>query len=214
MTASDTYMRSATGRAGYFDGRQPFALEERDWGYVIRSNEDPSVWAVAGQFGAWAGGIGAALAAAAQWMLPAAAQSLLPAALVGAPLPRLALSLALLLGAAVLLWFASRGLRPEVEVDTARREVRQMVRNRAGRPTLVARHDFETIGGVVLDRGARRGEYRPSHAALVLRYRNTVQMLPVVYGRASDLVSLRDRLGRDLIVDRPFRRMTELDGIA
>ncbi len=205
MTASDTYVHSATGRAGYFDGNRPYALEEREWGYVVFPIGEVSPWAVLSQLAAWAAGVAAGVAAAAIWLVPSAVDAM--------ALARVGLTGALLVTAALLLWFASRGLRPEVEIDLRRREVRQMVRNRAGRPTLVARYGFDRIGGVVLDRSAGRGQYRPSHAALVLRYRNTAQMLPVVYGRASDLMALRDRLGRDLIVDRPFRG-TALDELS
>jgi hypothetical protein len=180
-------------RTGYFDSARPYALDEHYWGYLIRSLDPLPLWLVLAQVFSWVAGIVLAIAAFGLWAFPSAQEDLLAF--------RLALSVVLLGTAAFLLWFASRGARSEIQVDVRQREVREIVRNKAGRPTLIGRYPFEEIGGVFLDRSTARGQYRASHASLVLRYRNTAQMLPVVHGRASDLVALRDRMGRDLMVN-------------
>ena len=74
-------------------------------------------------------------------------------------------------------------------------EVREVICNRAGKPTTVGCYGFDTIGGVFL-------EYNEDHetASLVLRYRNTSQTVHVAEGTEAQLISLRDRLAQDLMV--------------
>ena len=69
-----------------------------------------------------------------------------------------------------LVWFGTRGDRVEIEIDLSLGEVREVVRNRAGGPSLVGRYGFDTLDGldVALRRGGsgrlnlwRRGEKRP-----------------------------------------------------
>ena len=82
-------------------------------------------------------------------------------------------------------------------------EVREVVRNRAGKSTLIGRYGFDSIGGVFIDRANAPS---PDVATLVLRYRNTAQTLPVVRGEVSTLEALRNRLGKDLMMDIKPRR--------
>ena len=69
-----------------------------------------------------------------------------------------------------LAWFGTRGDRVEIEIDLSLGEVREIVRNRAGGPSLLGRYGFDTLDGldVALKRGGggrlhlwRRGEKRP-----------------------------------------------------
>lgn len=95
-----------------------------------------------------------------------------------------------------MIWFASRGTVTEVHVDIHQGEVREALRNRTGRATILGRHGVDAIGGVFLDRTmGRDGE-----ASLVLRYRNTAKTLLIAEGRAAPLEKLKNRLGRDLIL--------------
>ena len=59
----------------------------------------------------------------------------------------------------------------------------------------MACYGFDTIGGVFLDYNEETGK-----SNLVLRYRNTVQTVPVAEGTEAQLIGLRDRLGHDLMV--------------
>ncbi len=104
------------------------------------------------------------------------------------------------------MWFASRGTKLEVQIDTAQGEVREIVRNRAGRPSLLGSYGFDAIGGVFIDRINGQDRLPMGHAVLVLRYLNTAQTMPVAAGREDDLAPLRDRLGRDLMVKTRARR--------
>ena len=167
-----------------------FAVDETYWGYVVRCTEAESVWVRAAQGAAWIAGICSCIGALGLWVVPMTQYDagLLPMKL-GASF--------ILAGIAVyLLWYASRGTHSELQIDTSLGEVREIVRNQAGRPTLLGRHGFDSIGGVMIDRTTQR----KGRASLVLRYGNTAQLMPVAWGVESDLTALRDRLGHDMMI--------------
>lgn len=171
-------------------------IDETYWGYVIWSEEPDPTLVVLGQAVAWLLGAGFAVAALGLWVMPSMA--------FGGAVLSMKLAASTLLGctAALLLWFASRGGRTELQVDTSLGEVREIVRNRAGRPSLVGRYGFDAIGSVFLDRSVGK----PGEASLVMRYRNTTQIVSVVHGTIGVLETLRDRLGRDLMTGLPPAR--------
>lgn len=99
------------------------------------------------------------------------------------------------------LWFSSRGSHPEIQIDLKNTEVRQAIRNKTGRTSILSRFKFDEIGGVFIDRSfGGDGE-----ALLVLRYKNTPQTMSVAQGSLSDLEALRDRIGKDLMV-KPMQK--------
>ena len=166
-----------------------FRIEEAFWGYSIVPQGMPPLGLVVMQLTMMI--CGAALVAASGVLMIVAAPAeilfRLPAVLViGA------------LGVA-LTWCASRGVAIQVEVDTMNGEVREVVRNRTGARTTLTRYGIDCIGGVFIQR--REGASR----ALVLRYRNTARTMTVATGSDAALARLRDRLGRDLIVNREGR---------
>ncbi|MFZ3582349.1 hypothetical protein ACOI1H_09295 [Loktanella sp. DJP18] len=95
-----------------------------------------------------------------------------------------------------LMWFASRGTLIQIEVDTMNGEVREVVRNRTGAITVLARYGFDSIGSVFITRPEGG---KPS---LVLRYFNTARTMTVASGQEPEMARLRDRMGRDLIINR------------
>ena len=97
---------------------------------------------------------------------------------------------------AALLWCATRGALVQFEVDAMQSEVREVVRHRTGRATVLARYGIDCVGGVFIQRCGQTG------ASLKLRYRNTARTMTIAAGDEADLMRLRDRLGRDLIVGR------------
>lgn len=168
-----------------------FAVEEFYWGYVVRDTRGAPLALVAAQAAAWAGGILCAIAAPGLFVMPGAwAEG--PGGL------RLGAAVVFAAVAAILLWFASRGAVAELQIDTRQGEVREIIRNRAGKPTVGGRHGFDSIGGVFIDRTGDRAAR--GRAVLVIRLGNTAQVLPVATGPAAGLEPLRDRLGRDLVV--------------
>lgn len=173
------------------DAERPvFKFEETYWGYIVRPlDDDPlAVRILMGM--AWGIGIILAIATLGLWMMP---HSMIGEDVFGMKLGATVLMAGL---AAFFLWYASRGTRTELQVDTSLGELREVVRNQAGKPTLVGRYGFDAIGGVHLERSAGG----PGDTCLVLRHGNSGQMLQVAWGPEGQLTALRDRMGHDLMV--------------
>jgi hypothetical protein len=168
-----------------------FEVEETYWGYTIHSKERAPLWLTFSQAVSWVLGVLFAIGALGMWALPGNG---LAADMIGfkmgASIPLAGVSL-------LMLWYSSRGSRVEVQIDTTRGEVREVLRNRAGRMTILGLYGFDSIGGVFLERSEAR---LSGQVQLVLRYRNTAQVLRVARGSEPMLQGLRDRLGRDLMV--------------
>ncbi|MEL6840479.1 MAG: hypothetical protein AAFP85_14395 [Pseudomonadota bacterium] len=166
-----------------------FAVEEIYWGYIIRAGHGPSLGVAIAQAVCFFFGV---------CLLTAAAGLLvLPALFFDGGIGTMRLGAAALFGgfATYLLWFASRGTQAEVHVDTSIGEVREVICNRAGKPTTVGAFGFDTIGGIYLNT-----DESTDRAILSLQYRNTSQTVMVAEGTEAQLVSLRDRLASDLMV--------------
>lgn len=161
-------------------------IEKQDWGYVIRSGNRPPLDVLIGQVLAYFFGVCFVTAGLGLLLLP----SLLFDSGVG-PL-RIGAATLFGAGAAYLLWFASRGGRVDVQIDTNAREIREVIQNRVGKPSVVGRYAFADIGGVFLDTAAGAAP-----AQLVIGYRG--QMILVAEGETEELTALRAQLSRDLM---------------
>lgn len=163
-----------------------FRVEETSWGFRVRSKGGLSPTRLLGQV---AGLIAAAAALA-------AALSLVGPVLRGSGdvASDMRLGLGALLAAAgfVLLRGATWGSLVETEVDGARGEVRQVVRNLAGRRTRLVALGFAGITGLRLARAGR---------GLDLLVLDTAEggTLAVAAGTRATLAPLRRRLERDLL---------------
>lgn len=171
-----------------------FDIDEAFWGYTVRSTDAPPMALVFAQAVAWMIGIACLISTLGLWLIPSGS------ATVGAMGMKLGATVLALAMAAFCLWFASRGSDSELQIDTHKGEVREMVRNRAGKATMIGRYGFDAIGSVFIDHGARRARDGSGDGVLVLRYRNTAQTLRVASGPLGSLMPLRDRLGRDLML--------------
>ncbi|HSG37435.1 MAG TPA: hypothetical protein VLA27_08370 [Paracoccaceae bacterium] len=159
------------------------------WGYIIASPLADRRWAEVGQTASWIAGMAFMVAAVGLWLLPGAS--------VASDVMAMKFGLSAILGgiASLLIWYASRGVRTEIQVDTKLGEIREIVRNSAGRTSLISKLRFDMIGGVFLDRtNADKGE-----TALLLRFLNTPKVMLVAVGPTEHLEQLRNRLGRDLL---------------
>ncbi len=166
-----------------------FVVEDIYWGYMIRSGRGPSLGVALAQAVCFFFGV--CLLTAAVGIL------ILPTLFFDGDLSSMRVGSAVLFGAFAmyLLWFASRGTQSEVHVDTSVGEIREVICNRAGKPTTVGAYGFDTIGGVHLEPAKDIGT-----ATLSLRYRNTSQTVCVAEGTEAQLIGLRDRLAHDLMV--------------
>ena len=180
-----------------------YRVDETYWGYIVRSIETPSMVLVFAQAASWLIGIGFLVATLGLWLMPTA---LFSGGVLGMKLGATVVTLA---SAAFCLWYASRGTDSEIQVDTRLGEVREVVRNRTGRSTVLGRYGFDAIGSVFIDLGGRQNRADTVEGALVLRYRNTAQTLHVATGTLGTLGPLRDRLGRDLMLAPKTRKVKE-----
>lgn len=175
------------------------ALDETYWGYIIRDMRRSDSMLVAMQLAAGAMAAAFAVATIGLWAMPSMA-------FTGAAIMSKAILSAFFLGmAGVLAWYATRGCRSELQVDLRLGEVREVVRNRAGRATLIGRYGFDSIGGAFLD----NAKSAKGTATLKIRYRNTTRTIEVARGPLARIEALRDRLGRDLLADPMNARKRE-----
>lgn len=183
---------NASGQRGTAAFAKPsgFSVEDIYWGYIVKSGRRPSIGVVVGQ--ALSFFFGACFLTAAIGIL------MMPTLMFDGDLGPMRIGAAVLFGAvsAYLLWFASRGSQPELHIDTSVGEIREVICNRAGRPTTVGCYGFDTIGGVFMEQHPTENT-----ASLVLRYRNTAQTVCVAEGIEAQLIPLRDRLGQDLMLE-------------
>ncbi|WP_439155770.1 hypothetical protein [Yoonia sp.] len=186
-------MRPDQGLNGHNDDSAtppPFSVEETYWGYIVRPERQPSLGIVLAQALSFLAGAG---------LLTASIGTVVFASAVfTGDVGPMRIGAAVLFGsvAIYLLWFASRGTQPELQVDTSVGEIREVIQNRVGWPTTVGCYGFDAIGGVFMDKHPT-----DDSAMLILRYRDTAQTLCVAEGAGGQLVPLRDRLGQDLMIE-------------
>ena len=176
------------------DPASAYRVDETYWGYIIRPVSDPSRLLAASQAASWLVGISCLVAALGLWMMPSMAFG------GGVLEMRLGATAMVLSVAAFCLWYASRGSDLEIQIDTRLGELREVVRNRAGRSSLLGRHGFDAIGAVFVDMNDGAGGVTGGHGSLVLRHLGTSHLLQVATGPMMQLGPLRDRLGRDLML--------------
>ena len=164
------------------------------WGYIVKCAHAPSYFLMISQAVSWLIGAALLVAALGLWMI---SPTLSTGGDFGMKLGATVLALS---SASLCLWYSSRGTQSEIQIDTRLGEVREVVRNRAGRSTLVARYGFDAIGSVFIDLGGRKPRADDVVGNLVLRYRNTSQTMHVATGSLAQLGKLRDRLGHDLMI--------------
>ncbi len=163
------------------------ALNDTYWGYVIHNDDKASALVMSMQIGATVVGAAFLLAAVGLWVLPSAIVSS-----GDIELTAIASAFFAVMGG-LFLRYASRGTEVEIQVDTNSKELREVVRNRAGRPSLLAIWPFDAFGGLFIDRS------RAEQSALMLRLRNTSTVVEIARGSLKEVEALRDRLGRDML---------------
>lgn len=177
---------AATGlNVGHTVGQGGFRIEEAYWGYsVIKLGPAPVALVALQSVSLVAGAAFVAAGFALLWQAEGDVIVRAPLAIICAAM------------GAVLLWYASRGIQSQIEVDTLRGEVREVARSRFGGGSVIASYGFDCIGSVFISRVPGRPP------VLSLRYRDTARQLDVACAEEGDLERLRDRLGRDLILNR------------
>jgi hypothetical protein len=178
----------------YNDEHLPFEVRPSFWGYVIRSTEGAPILFQITQGLVLA--LGAGFGTSAVVLLIAPANQ-------GVSIFHLGLALLLVATSLLLLRFATRGTVVELQIDLARGELREIVRHRVGRPTLLGRHNFDPSASLHINRSGPV-EGMPS---LVLHHRGSDEGLCIARGPERVLQELRIRLAHDLRVHAPEGRL-------
>ncbi len=164
-------------------------VSETFWGYIVRCNSCDRPMAV---FLQWVAAISGGLLVVASlgfWAMPGS--------LFAPELISFKMALVSLFGVfgVTLIWYASHGTKYEIQVDLAKLEIREVLRNNKGVARIQNRIPFEKIGSVFIDRTQKeKGMVR-----LVMRLGNSAQVIEVARDQEENLTGLRDKMGRDLL---------------
>lgn len=185
------------------DQAAPLATSvETYWGYIIRCvNSDRSL-AILLQWVSAFVGISMLIAAFGFWTLPGSAVS---SDVVGF---KLGISSVIGVTGMALVWFASHGTNYEVQIDLARMELREVLRNSRGTARVQNRVKFEDIDAVYIDRTAGENE----KARLMLRLDASSQLIELASDYEENLKRLHTRLGRDILGLKAEKRGKENRG--
>lgn len=180
---------------GLFKSKTPFSIEDASWGYIIRSDKGDSLGVVVLQSASFLLGVG--------FLIAAVGMVTLSPLMFGAELTPFRMGAAVLFGAAsaYLLWFASRGTQTEIQIDTSLREIREVIRNRAGRPSTVGTYDFAAMTDVFVQESDAAGG-----AMLVVQDDDHGVSICVAKAPAAALGALEDRVARDVLGDPAARQ--------
>ena len=164
-------------------------INETYWGYIVRCNTCDRSLAVVIQWIAALTGVSLVIASLGLWALPGSVMS--------PDVASFKLAIASLMGVfgVTLIWYASHGTKYEIQMDLARLEVREVLRNSKGEARVQNSLPFEKIGSVFMDRAQKDN----GKVALVLRLGNSAQVIEIARDYEENLTALRDRLGRDLM---------------
>lgn len=165
----------------------PFEVRKTFWGYVIRGTDGPPLLLQVAQGTVLA--LGAACTAGALILV-----SGLDGGEGGTQGIRVTLTIVLCVLALMLVWFATRGGVVELQFDFARGELRELVRHRMGRATVLGRHglDPEAKLWVTRDGGGR------VPCSLLLLLKGESEAICIAQGHEPALQELRRRLDQEL----------------
>lgn len=182
--------QSRGGAATYaFDPARGPLLTEKYWGFTIRNTTRLTLWIGLTQFISLLVGAGFLAAALGLWFAQA---GILPQESI---VLRGLLSVFFVMLGAILISYANRGTASELQFDQNLGEVREVVHNRAGKPTLVSNCGFDALNGLAVDR--RKG--RADRVDLILRHQSVGSDMLVASGTEAQIGVLFGRLERELL---------------
>lgn len=179
--------------------REPsVSADETYWGYILRCQTCDRTLAILMQWTAAFVGVSLLFAAFGFWTLPGSAIS---SDILGF---KMGISTVMGVVGLTLVWFASHGTENEFQVDLARSELREVLRNRQGNARVLSRTKFEEIDAVFIDRATT--EHAKSR--LMLRLADSALAIEVAIDYEEHLTRLRDRLAYDILgKNAPIRAM-------
>ena len=184
---TDTILTSRTAGSVY-DQPPSFVVDHSYWGFVVADRSQPLFGLIALQWLAVL--FGSAFVAAALVMV------VLPDMVNGSGDILVRACAGLVMGGlgGMLISYASRGIKPELHVDTKLGELRLVVRNRAGAATLLGRYGFDAVQGIDMGVTARTDE----DVALLVYVGGMDQPLKVASGAMREIQKLKALLNREI----------------
>ncbi|MEY8098455.1 hypothetical protein AB9F29_13675 [Falsihalocynthiibacter sp. S25ZX9] len=169
-----------------------FAIQATSWGYAVRMPGNTGFWARFAQ--ALAGGVALVSIgiAVGMWVMPGSEMG------ADIALFKAALSGVLVLTGLLALWFAAQGTTYELQVDSVKRELREVLRNKKGQNLVLRRMPFNDIRSVILSRDPQRN--LPGYARLMLRHKTQGHCIDLVTDKDDRLEALREVLARDILM--------------
>lgn len=162
---------------------------ETYWGYIIRNQASDRTLAILMQWGAAVLGASLLLATLGLWALPGSSVS---ADVIGF---KIGLSTMMAVIGMTLIWFASHGTYYEVQVDLARHELREAMRNNRGHARVHSRIRFEDIDAVFIERSVDDA----AKSRLLVRLAASSKAIEVARDYEENLTHLNARMRRDIL---------------
>lgn len=162
---------------------------ETYWGYIIRCKTCDRSLAILLQWASAIVGISLLIAAFGMWTLPGSMVSL---DVIGF---KLGISSIMGVLGMSMVWFASHGTYYEVQVDLARLELRETLRNSRGASRVQNRIKFEDVDAVYIE----RPDTDTAKARLMLRLAASSKQIELAKDYEENLTRLHLRLGRDIL---------------
>tara|TARA_R110002051_G_scaffold14460_4_gene46829 strand:- start:3458 stop:4078 length:621 start_codon:yes stop_codon:yes gene_type:complete len=195
MTDTSVYHSENAKKKRSFNSDVGPLVQESYWGYSVQNTTNVPLFFHVFQGVAFFVGAAFLAAIAGLWIIPSAAFQ--------SDSMTLRLGLSVFFGA--LAWFmityANRAVATEVQVDCNLCEVREVLKNRVGKSTLVGQFGFDSFSGITIDRSSGDKD----HVRLVLNSHDPVQHVLVATGSEARVGVLYGRMTRDLIF-QPDRR--------
>ena len=195
MTDTSVYQPTAAKKTASFHPDTGPVVQENYWGYAVQNTSHVPVSFYVLQGVALFFGAALVAAVAGLWLVPSAA--LQSDSLI------LRLGLGVFFGgvAWLLIAYANRGVATEIQIDSNLCEIREVLKNRLGKSTLISQFGFESFSGMTIDRsGGDKACVR-----LILNSHDPAQHILVAAGSEARIGVLYGRMTRDLMLEPAAR---------
>ena len=162
-------------------------INEAYWGYILSIENKDSKFMNALQAFSLLVGISFLVVATTIWLSPA---TLLSSDIL---IFKLIASAALAAAGIILMHFSTRGTYSELEIDVSLGEIREIIRNHHGEPSLLGRYSFSEVNSVFIERSTDLDS-----VSLRILYDNSAQLVEIAKGEVDVLERLCGRLARDV----------------
>ena len=204
MTDTSVYQPETAKKTGSFNLDIGPVVQENYWGYAVRNTSYVPVSHCVFQGVALFFGAAFLAGIAGLWLVPSAAfQS-------DSLILRLGLSVFFGVVAWLMISYANRGVATEIHVDSNLCEIREVLKNRLGKPTLISEFGFDSFSGITIDR--TDGDKTCVH--LILKSFDPAQHILVATGSEARIGVLYGRMTRDLMLEPAGRRFEAVAPVA